>query len=153
MAIDNKQITRRLIEDVWSKGRVELIDELVDPNFEAKDPLLGTLDRDGLREAVKGYRSAFPDLKFEVVSLLAEGNHVSMRWIARGTNLGPFMGAPSTGRAAVVTGINYTELRNGKVISDTFEFDGLGLMRQLGLNPVSTPIPARRQTVETGKRT
>ena len=153
MAIDNKQIARRLIEEVWSKGRIDLIDELVDPKFESKDPLIGTLNRDGLREAVRTYRSAFPDLKFEVVSILAEGNYVSVRWIARGTNLGPFMGMNSTGRAATVTGLTLTEVRNGKVISDTFEMDSLGLMRQLGLEPVGTHIPARQQPVETSKRT
>ena len=153
MAIDNKQLARRLIEEVWNKGKIDLIDELVDPNFEGHDPVIGLEKRDTLRESVKGYRTAFPDLKMDITSIVAEGNYVVTRWTARGTNLGPFMGMGSTGRAATVTGINFGEVRNGKLISDYSEYDALGLMRQLGVESVGMPTPGKQTTTQTGKRT
>lgn len=154
MAIDNKQVARRLIEEVWSKGKVELIDELVDPAYEGHDPMLGVMKREGLRNAVKGYRAAFPDLKFEVNSVIAEGNVVVTRWTARGTHRGPLLTLGATGRSAVVTGMDYAELKNGKILSDHAEFDALGLFRQLGVDSTDAPTlstPERAST--TSKRT
>jgi predicted ester cyclase len=153
MAIDNKQTARRLIEELWSKGKVELLEELVDPNYEGRDPLLGVFKRDGLKENVKAYRSAFPDLKMDVLALIAEGNFVTTRWVARGTHLGPLLGMKGTGRSASITGINVGEFRNGKLINDVGEFDALGLMRQLQLEGITTPIPTRQVTPKTTQQT
>lgn len=144
MASDNKQTTRRLIEDVWNGGKLEVIDELLDPDFEGHDPLMGKQTRDIYRRGVKGYRAAFPDLKFEANQLLLDGNYVITRWTARGTHLGPFLGTESTGKTGVVTGINVAEFRNGKVIWQQSEWDALGLFRQLGLEDVTVPLAARQ---------
>lgn len=153
MAIDNKQVARRLIDEVWNKGKLELIDELVDPNYAGRDPMVGALTRDGLRDSVKAYRAAFPDLRIEVAALIGEGNFVCTRWVSRGTHRGPLLGMPGTGKTAVVTGLNFAEVRDGKLFSDFQEFDSLGLLRQLGLDEVAMPLPGRRPVVETGKRT
>lgn len=153
MAIDNKQVARRMIDEVWNKGKYELIDELVDPNYSGRDPMVGALTRDGLRESIKAYRAAFPDLKIEVAAIIGEGNFVCTRWISRGTHRGPLLGMPGTGKSSVVSGINFAEVRGGKLFSDFQEFDSLGLLRQLGLDSVAMPIPAGQQRVETGKRT
>jgi steroid delta-isomerase-like uncharacterized protein len=153
MAIDNKQIAKRIFEELWTKGKLELVDELIDPSFQGHDPMLGTINRDALRESVKGYRGAFPDLKFEVNNVIAEGNFVVVRWTARGTNRGPLMGMQATGKNAVVTGLDYQEVRNGKIVSQHAEFDALGMLRQLGVDAGAMPQPSTRQGVETGKRT
>ena len=72
MAFDNKQITRRFIEEVWNTGNLALVDELVDPSYEGRDPVVGTYKRDALKQTIEGYRKAFPDLKLEIVHLVAE---------------------------------------------------------------------------------
>lgn len=153
MAIDNKQLARRFFDEVWNRGRLEAIDELVDASYEGRDPIIGLNKRDGLREAVKSYRAAFPDMKFEIVNVLGDGNFVCTRWTVRGTHQGPFMGMEPTGKVAVVTGIDVGEYRNGKLISDVSEYDALGMLRQLGLDTVAMPLPGRRATVKTEKRT
>lgn len=153
MAIDNKQIARRLIEEVWNQGKLDLIDELVDPNYTGRDPMLGAHNREGFRESVKAYRAAFPDLKIEAATMVGEGNFVCTRWTSSGTHRGPFMGMPATGKSSVGTGINFAEIRNGKLFSDFQEFDSLSLLRQLGLDTAAMPVPGRQPTVEIGKRT
>lgn len=151
MAIDNKQLARRLIEEVWNKGNLQLIDELVDPNYDGRDPLVGATKRDGLRESVKAYRAAFPDLKIEVASILSEGNFVCTRWTAKGTHRGTLLGMAPTGKTAVVTGIDFAEIRNGKILVDYAEYDALGLLRQLGLDSVAMPLPSLKPAVESAK--
>lgn len=153
MATDNKALTRRLIEEVWNKGNLEVINELVDPNYEGHDPMLGTLKRDGLREAVKSYRTAFPDLKIEVANIVAEGNYVCTRWISRGTNRGPLLGRAGTGKTVVLSGINLAEVRGGKLLVDRQEFDSASLLRQLGADVGAFAVPTGKPAVESTKRT
>jgi len=149
MATDNKALSRRLIEEVWNKGNFEVIDELYDPSFKTEDPMLGTLDLNGFRELVKGYRTAFPDLKLEIISLVSEGNFIATRWRATGTHRGPLMGMEATGKKAVTTGLDLAEVRNGKVISDFTVFDSLTLLRQLGLETgVPAPEVSKKPQVE-----
>ena len=149
MATDNKQVARRVIDEIWNKGKLDMIEELLDPAYEGHDPLLGGLKRDSFRQSVKAYRSAFPDLKMEINALLVDGNFVTTRWTARGTHLGPLLGKESTGRSASVTGISVGEIRNGRIISDYAEWDALGLFRQLGLDDVNVPLAVRERTRET----
>ena len=154
MAIDNKQLAKRLYDDVWTKGKLEAIDELIDPSFEGHDPTLGTINRDAFRESVKGYRGAFPDIKFEVNNVITEGNFVLARWTARGTNRGSLMNMPATGKSAVVTGLDLHEVRNGKIVGSHVEFDALGMLRQLGVDASQMPQPSmRQQGTESRKHT
>lgn len=150
---DNKLIARRLIEEVWNKGDVTLIDELVDPGYEGHDPVLGTYKRDGLTQAVQSYRSSFPDLKLEIVNQVADDRFVVTRWIARGTHLGPFMGVEPTKKFAVTSGIDLTEVRDGKIYSDFTEYDSLGLLKQLGVAEKFMGEPPRATTTRAEKRT
>lgn len=152
MATDIKQLSRRLLDEVWNKGNYEVLDELMDPSFKSEDPVLGTVDKAGFLESVKAYRSAFPDLKLEIVSLVAEGNFVTTRWIARGTNKGKFLGMEPTGKYAETVGLDLAEVRNEKFISDFNVYDSLSLLRQLGLDTVAVPTPELHKKPEFEKR-
>jgi steroid delta-isomerase-like uncharacterized protein len=141
MATDIKQLSRRLLDEVWSKGNFAVLDELVDANFKAEDPVVGIFDKAGYIDVVKGYRTAFPDLKVEPVSIVSEGNFVCTRWIARGTNKGSFLGMAPTNKFAETRGIGMAEVRNGKVVSDFNVYDSLSLLKQLGLENTGVPTP------------
>ncbi|GMU58270.1 MAG: hypothetical protein AMXMBFR34_00330 [Myxococcaceae bacterium] len=133
MALDIKQQSRRLFDELWSKGKLELIDEAIDPHYQGRDPLLGVLDRDALRQAVVSYRSAFPDLKFTVNQLNVDGDVVIVQWKAEGTHRGALGELPATGKHASVTGITLSEYKKNRVVRDHTEWDALGLYRQLGV--------------------
>ena len=153
MATNNKLIARRFIEEVWNAGNVTLVDELVDPGYEGHDPVVGTYKRDGLKQTIASYRSAFPDLKLEIVTQVADDRFVVTRWIARGTHLGTFMGLEPTRKRAVLSGINLGELRNGKIVSDHNEYDALGLLRQLGAGEKLMAEPPRTAAARPEGRT
>jgi len=53
-----------------------------------------------------------------------------------GTNTGPLMGMPATGKQATVTGMDITRMANGKVVEHWGQLDMLGLMQQLGVVPM-----------------
>jgi steroid delta-isomerase-like uncharacterized protein len=139
MAIDLKQQSRRLLEDLFSKGQLELIDQNFDPRYQGSDPMEGKLDIEGFKRQVLGYRQAFPDLKLEVQEQVSEGNLVVTRWKCTGTHRGPLGELPPTGKSATVNGITIAEYSGGKLIRDHTEWDALGLFRQLGVGAGAQP--------------
>jgi steroid delta-isomerase-like uncharacterized protein len=133
----NKQISRRLLQDAFGGGRYDVIDELVAPNWVVHDPSVTEDIRGpaGVRQLIETYRSAFPDLQMKVEEQIAEGDRVATRWSARGTHRGPLLGIDATGKEASVTGITIDRIENGEIVESWSNWDTLGLLQQLGVVP------------------
>jgi steroid delta-isomerase-like uncharacterized protein len=131
----NKHVVRRLYEEVFGQGWLELADQLVHP--ECRD-LHDPQDRRGparVKEVATMLRTAFPDQRWEIEQLVAEGDHVAMYCTWTGTHEGAFMGIPPTGRRATVPHMYLFRLDAGQVTEYAAVRDDLGMMRQLGLIP------------------
>jgi steroid delta-isomerase-like uncharacterized protein len=141
MSDANKQIARRVIEELFSKGKLEVADELLAPEAVGHDPALPEPTRgpEGLKAAAAGYRGGFPDLTIRIETQIAEGDSVCTRWTAVGTNSGEFWGVPPTGKQATVTGITIDRIVDGRIVESWTNWDTLGLMQQLGVVPAATP--------------
>jgi steroid delta-isomerase-like uncharacterized protein len=95
-------------------------------------PVVG---RDGYRQAMQMYITAFPDLHFRIDQLHASGDHVVTQYTATGTHNGDLMGIPPTRRQAEIHGCTVAEIRNGKVVRSYVYWDSGHLLRQLGVMP------------------
>jgi steroid delta-isomerase-like uncharacterized protein len=130
----NKDVARRVMEEMLGQGKFELAEQLY-----SKDFVNHGLTRDiGFEEdqaAARGWREAFPDLKTTVDMLTAEGDLVTVMWTARGTNTGSGNGLPATGKSGQVRGITIWRVRNGKITDEWSAFDQLSILKQLGLLP------------------
>ena len=135
-AEENKALVRRQLEEVWNKGNLAAIDELYAPTYVDHDPANpGVQGRDGVRQLVTMYRSAFPDLQFTVEDQIAEGDMVATRWTGRGTHKGELRGIPATGKQTTTPGITISRIVGGQDREDWVNYDALGLMQQLGVIP------------------
>jgi steroid delta-isomerase-like uncharacterized protein len=133
-----KEIARRVIEDPW-QGKLDEVLELVGEDAVAHvagspAPLTG---RDGFREFVTTYLTAFPDGAITVDDQIAEGDIVASRWTGRGTNTGELMGMPPTGRQITVEGISYNRFADDSVREAWIIWDTFAMMQQLGAVPES----------------
>lgn len=135
MKAEPREIVRTMIEQVYGAGKVELIPQLVNDDYVEHDPLMGRIDRSGLESEVRQWRTAFPDLRMEVLEIIAAGDVVSVRWRGTGTNRGALAGMPATNKKSSVEGITMVRLRSGKASEAWVQYDALGMMRQLGLAP------------------
>jgi predicted ester cyclase len=81
------------------------------------------------------YITAFPDARFTIDDIIAEGDTVVVRYTARGTHQGNLMGIPPTGKQASVTTIGIFRIVNGKAVEQWINCDDLGLLQQLGVVP------------------
>jgi steroid delta-isomerase-like uncharacterized protein len=128
----NKALAKRAFEELLSKGRFELAEQLY-----AKDFVNHGIHRDIRLEedqaALKGWHQAFPDLSIVPEKLIADGELVAVYWIARGTNTGTGNGLPATGKKAEQSGITIWRIVDGKIKEEWSAFDQLSMMKQLGL--------------------
>jgi steroid delta-isomerase-like uncharacterized protein len=137
MSEHNKAIVRRLMEEVWNKGNLSLVDELFAPNYEDHDPSTPDFGRGPESEKKRAtlYRNAFPDLRLTIEEIIAEGDTVMARWSCRGTHKGDLGGIAPTGKQINISGITVARLANGKLAEAHVNWDALGLMQQLGAVP------------------
>jgi steroid delta-isomerase-like uncharacterized protein len=78
---------------------------------------------------------AFPNARFAIENMVAEGERVAVRWTLRGTRQGGFMSLPPTGKEVTMSGITIYRLSGGKIAEARSNFDQLGMLHQLGVIP------------------
>jgi steroid delta-isomerase-like uncharacterized protein len=137
MSEQNKTNVRRLFEEVWNKGYVPVADELFAPTYAHHDSSTPDVGRgpESEKKRVTLYRNAFPDIRFTIEDLLAEGETVVARWSCRGTHKGELNGIAPTGKQFNINGISIARFTNGKMFEGFVNWDALGLMQQLGVVP------------------
>jgi steroid delta-isomerase-like uncharacterized protein len=136
----NKAISRRLVEEAFNDGRLEVVDELIAPTFVNHDPSVtgDMVGPEGTKQLIEGYRTAFPDLRITVEDQLAEGDRVATRWTATGTHQAELLGIAATGKQATITGLTIDRIEDGKIVESWNNWDTLGMLQQLGVVPVMT---------------
>jgi predicted ester cyclase len=94
---DNGAIVRRFLDLVWNRGELSAIDDLVDDNF-TNFGVRQPGGHAGMRHIVTVWRTAFPDLHFEIQEEIVHDDKVVTRGLARGTHLGEFQQGVGPGR-------------------------------------------------------
>jgi len=137
MSDENKALVRRAFEEVANEGDMTTVDEIIAPEYVRHDLAGGPQAHgpDGVKRLIAGLRIGFPDLRTTIEDIFSDGDRVVVRFTARGTHSGPFMGIAPTGREATWSGVNIYRVSGGR-IRETWQLaDGLGLLRQLGAAP------------------
>jgi steroid delta-isomerase-like uncharacterized protein len=133
----NKEVVRRIWEEVVNRGDVEMADQFIASDYVCHTP--GGNDLHGIDEGfvrpLETLRLAFPDLECSLDDIIAEDDLVVHRWSAAGTHQGDYAGVPATGVRVVMTGIIMSRFEMGKVAEDWAETDELGILQQLGRFP------------------
>jgi predicted ester cyclase len=135
---ENKILVTRFVEDVFNGGNTRLLAEMISPEHVSHLPNGDHYGPEGVRIDIASFRAAFPDLRLMILDMVAEYDRVVFRFVADGTHEGPFMGVAPTGKRVKVDGIVIDHVRDGKTFERWVQYDGLGLMRQLGVLANST---------------
>lgn len=132
----NKELMERFYAEVVNAGNLDLIDELLAPDFVEYEevPGLGN-DREAVRQFFGVIRAGFPDIAFTPEKMLAEGDLVSARVTIRGTHEGEFMGVPATGRSVEFQAMDIVQFADGVATAHWGVSDLMSLMVQLGAIP------------------
>lgn len=130
---DNREVIRRINEEVFGEGKLELIDELVHEDFVDHSAMEGVPPgRDGMKALAQMVHSALSDTDATMERIVIDGDEVAWRWSMWGRHTGEFMGIPATGNEVVVTGNDLGVMRDGKLAELWSMVDMLSVMVQLG---------------------
>jgi len=118
----HKTVVRRLVDEVMNAGRLDVVDELYTPELARQ-----------ARDWIAPFRESFPDVRMEVVQLVAEGDTVAARFVCSGTHLGAWRGHAPTGRRFRVDEVYVFEFSGGRIAKAWGLEDTHKRLRQLRL--------------------
>jgi steroid delta-isomerase-like uncharacterized protein len=131
----NKQIIQTYFNEVWNKGNVDVLDELLSTDYinhtpSTPNPPQGAI---GLKPIVLAIRKGFPDLHYEIKEIITTKDRVVARVLMTGTQTDSLFGIPPTGKRIKVNQINIEKIENGKIVEHWRVTDELTMMKQLGV--------------------
>jgi predicted ester cyclase len=117
MGLTPAQVMERYLSEVVVKGRLELIEELAQPDMvdEANQAFGGPPGRDGLVAHVVGFRRNVSDLDLTIERIVAGTDDVMAWWSFTGTHVGPWLGRTPTGAPVSGTAFSFFDLVDGRV--------------------------------------
>jgi predicted ester cyclase len=131
---ENEKVVRRFIDEVWNKGNVDVADELLHPRVKLRG-VSYTPTRQGEKKFVAAYRKAFPNMRFRITQIIADGNHVSVQLRGKGTHKGEWQGVAASNNRVTVNGSALMTLRKGKIVEAVHNPDLIGVRRDMGVVP------------------
>jgi steroid delta-isomerase-like uncharacterized protein len=133
---NNSEIIRKFIEEVLNGGNIEASGKYFWDDVVEQVPLPGQgPGLQGLKDVLRGFQAAFPDMRWRIEEQISEGEKVVTRFEWTGTHRGIFFGVPATGRPVKSWGMVIDRLEGGKVKDTRIIMDALGLMTQFGVFP------------------
>lgn len=129
-----KSVVRRYFE-AYNTQRPEAVMAFVHPDHIYHPPgLAEPMDRRGRQADEAPFFAAFSDIESVVEEQIAEGDRVASRITMRCTNSGPYHGRRATGRRITIPFLDFSRVRDGKILEEWAEFDTLGLLAQLDVD-------------------
>jgi predicted ester cyclase len=132
-----RAIALRLADELFNKGNLAIVDELIAPDAIDHNEPVGTDCRQHFKQVATLLRSAFPDLHFAFEDDIVEGDKVAARVTMSGTHQGPgaFFGAPPSGNHFEIQQMRLLRIVHGQMKESWAVIDMLGWMQQLGVVP------------------
>src|SRR5918993_4929084 len=132
----NKQLVSQFFEAL-DRRDAEMMDQLVSStnyslHFSGMPPMNWNTNKE---QFLAPFNKAFPDLRRNIVDMVAEGDKVAVSINLTGTYKGEFQGIPATGKQASFTAMDILTIIDGKVTEEWATADMMGLMQQIGAIP------------------
>jgi steroid delta-isomerase-like uncharacterized protein len=136
---ENKELLKRYFAaadaDAFRKSAATGKDDFHSPDLRVHSLQRGDMNLIQYMQFMSSLSDAFPDTKYTVDDMIAEGDKVVVRYNLTGTHKGVFQGIPPTGKQMTVKGVNVYRVEGGRLAEAWNFVDFLGMMQQLGVIP------------------
>lgn len=133
---NNEALVRSYIEEVFNnRNLAALADFLAPDEVDHTLPPGMPTNITGTTQAISMFLKAFPDLRITIDESVAEGDKVVIRYTSHGTQRGPFIVIPPTGREIAVSSYLTARIADGKIVEFWGLDDQLGMLQQIGVIP------------------
>lgn len=140
MSMDtNRQIVLRFFHELWNDRRLGIAAEIISSDCvthqlrSGGDDPPATRGPDALAAHVAEWVRAFPDIRFEIEQMIADGDLVATRCTASGTHSAAWLGIPATGRRISIRMTVTHRVASDLIVEDWVLVDFLGVLQQLGV--------------------
>ncbi|WP_224450034.1 ester cyclase [Haloprofundus salilacus] len=135
----NETTVRRFFDELVVEGNYDIADEVLTETYVRHEmgPNPELTGREAFTAFIEGLRGGFSDVRVDIDELLVVDDYVVVRATERGTHDGEFAGLPPTGEQFEVGGIVIHRLEDGKIAETYACWDMLGMLRQLGVDPLA----------------
>ena len=132
---ENIAIVRRLTDEGFVGGKVDVVDDTVAEKCLDHDPMPGQPEgREGQRATCQMVVDGLSDRSIKE-DYLAVGDKVVENWVFTGTHTGDFLGIPATGKRLQIRGLEIWRVEDAKIVERWGVIDVAGVLDQLGLLP------------------
>jgi predicted ester cyclase len=133
----NKELVRRLYEEGFNQGNLDVVDELLAPDVITHDPIIldAPTGPGAIRGGIEMIRNAFPDFHVEVLDLIAEGDRVASFLRLSGTNTGEYRRGAATNRHGSMRAFFIWRIADGRLVESTGVADRFAFLQELGVIP------------------
>ncbi|MEZ0075320.1 ester cyclase [Planotetraspora sp. GP83] len=132
----SREVMRLYVEEVLGKGKVELLDDIADP-----DVVDHAAIRYGWRQGIDGWHDhvrhflvGVSDLRVTLDNVVATRSRVVGVWTFTAVHSGLYIGIPATGRTITGTAASIFTLRDGKVVDYAVVSDHGAVRAQMGVD-------------------
>ena len=127
------EVVRQYVDVVWNGGDLEALASFVSVGHLRHDPAGDSEGISELARRIDAFRTAFPDLHFDIEVYPANDGGVTVirRWVMTGTHEAEYAGIAATGRSVTSTGMAVSRFENGVIAEEWINRDDLGLLKQL----------------------
>jgi predicted ester cyclase len=139
----NKMATQKITEMFFS-GQLDSLGNYMEENFKENQPNPPGITSTGTqayKDASSFYRTGFPDMKLNILSLIADEDLVVCHFNVKATNTGPMGTMPPTNKPLDINVVDIYKFANGKVVEHWGYFEEGKFMAQMGMmgEPKSDP--------------
>lgn len=131
----------KIYKDVYNKGNLDALDDLIDVNYlRHQPPMKNVQGLDAYKAFISEVRGAYTNLNMVLDEIITAGNKTVVRLTLTGKNTGkiPTLRTPPTGREIAMPACVVSTWENGKIVEEWVYNDYLGLTYQFGVMPIIT---------------
>ncbi|KPV57331.1 hypothetical protein QJ48_22770 [Paenibacillus sp. A3] len=123
----NTETVTAFIEAFWNESDLECTDRFLSDDYQE----LAYQSKEGLKQFAGKILEAFPDKRYTVEEMIAQGEKVLVRMTVKGTHTGMFFGTAPTGNSIDVTLYRQYRVVDGKIAEHRGWIDMVTMWRQL----------------------
>ena len=129
----NKASMRRCFEEVWNKGNLAAIPEVIALDYVGYTPAATTRGLAAFEQSVMNQRTGMPDLHYAIDSVVGEADTLAIRLTLTGTFKGRMGNTESTGKSLNFKMALFNRYVDGKCVESTLVGNRLSANQQLGI--------------------
>lgn len=138
----NKAAVRNLYENVLNDRKFELLDKLISSRYSNAQGVKGAK---AFSTRLLEFIQAFPDARWTITELVAEGDKVFVKQKVEGIHKAPYQGIAATNKFVTNEGTGIYEFKNGKIVYNRIQTDRLGFLQQLGVVPTDLALTSQEK--------